>query len=220
MHSDLVQPACEVGYLSSPAQTLDRGCCPVESPFSRHRSEALMVACAPEWHSVHENISSSGPTFLRCSGIRATLVAYLLVKRCALILCVTAGSRHRPEPITRSVVTVINNAFRIDRQQTGPLPRRHSGKGRAVPDHCRLSDPTPPCSHHWGIMNTAEARRLRQGIDCLDRRGWLPAVGVGTITRRTAREVKVRWDSFPSSDPPGISQPTGTEPAGNSQVKP
>jgi hypothetical protein len=79
--------------------------------------------------------------------------------------------------------------------ERGPLRRRQSGKGRAVPA-------LPPidlllCRSQSGgtVMNTAVARRLALG----DRVVWIgddgyQPTGAGTITRITAHEVEVRWD--------------------------
>ena len=46
-----------------------------------------------------------------------------------------------------------------------------------------------------------------------------------TVRRRAKKDLdkeldKTLEDSFPSSDPPAISQPTKTEPAGDPKVKP
>src|SRR5215510_13354038 len=78
----------------------------------------------------------------------------------------------------------------------GPLRRRHSGKGCAVPERC-----LPSILHFRGrssggiIMNTAMARRLVLG----DRVIWMgkddcQPSGPGTITRITAHQIEVLWE--------------------------
>ena len=49
--------------------------------------------------------------------------------------------------------------------------------------------------------------------------------GAGHASQKSKKDLdreldKALQDSFPSSDPPAISQPTETEPAGDSKVKP
>jgi hypothetical protein len=70
--------------------------------------------------------------------------------------------------------------------------KRHSGKGRAVPERLHVD---PPGRSIGGIvMNTAMARRLALG----DRVVWIgkdyEPSGPGTITRITAHQVEVRWE--------------------------
>jgi hypothetical protein len=77
----------------------------------------------------------------------------------------------------------------------GPLRRRHSGKGRAVPERLPV-DPASLADQSGGIvMNTAVARRLALG----DRVVWIgeddyQPSGPGMITRITAHQVEVRWE--------------------------
>ena len=77
---------------------------------------------------------------------------------------------------------------------SGPLLRRHSGKGRAVPRAPPI-DPTSLGDLFGGIvMNTAVARRLALG----DRVIWMgkddcQPSGPGTITRITAHQVEMLW---------------------------
>jgi hypothetical protein len=49
--------------------------------------------------------------------------------------------------------------------------------------------------------------------------------GKGHVAERSKKDLdkeldKSLMDSFPSSDPPALSQPTGSEPAGDPKVKP
>jgi hypothetical protein len=77
----------------------------------------------------------------------------------------------------------------------GPLTRRQSGKGSAVPKRRRPSILLSSQAIRGGIMNTAIARRLLLG----DRVIWMgkddcrPS-GPGTITRITAHQVEVLWE--------------------------
>jgi hypothetical protein len=76
----------------------------------------------------------------------------------------------------------------------GPLRRRHSGIGRAVPEA------SPIDRHFLGrsggiIMNTAMARRLALGdrVIWMGRDACQPS-GPGTIMRITAHQVEVLWE--------------------------
>jgi hypothetical protein len=72
--------------------------------------------------------------------------------------------------------------------ERGPLRRRHSGKGRAVPERCCPSVPLPhsPAIHPGIGMNTAAARRL------VERRRQLPARGSG---RTRVPSMETRYDA-------------------------
>jgi hypothetical protein len=78
----------------------------------------------------------------------------------------------------------------------GPLRRRHSAIGRAVPERCRPSILVSFVALIWGIvMNTAIARRLSLGDSVI----WVgddncQPSGPGTITRITAHQIEVRWE--------------------------
>jgi hypothetical protein len=78
----------------------------------------------------------------------------------------------------------------------GPLRRRQSGIGRAVPEASPI-DPAFLSGDRLGgvVMNTAMSRRLALG----DRVIWTgkedcQPSGPGTITRITAHQVEVKWE--------------------------
>jgi hypothetical protein len=77
----------------------------------------------------------------------------------------------------------------------GPLRRRHSGKGRAVPER-RPVDPLLLADQSEGIvMNTTVARSLALGdrVTWAGKNDYQPS-GPGTITRITAHQVEVLWE--------------------------
>jgi hypothetical protein len=77
----------------------------------------------------------------------------------------------------------------------GPLRRRHSGKGRAVPERPPVDLPSLADQSGGIVMNTAVARRLALG-DCVvwvGKNDYQPS-GPGTITRITAHQVEVLWE--------------------------
>jgi hypothetical protein len=61
----------------------------------------------------------------------------------------------------------------------------------------------------------------RKKTDDLQHDGGGAGHGAEKSKKDLDRELdKALKDSFPSSDPPGVSQPTSTEPAGDPKVKP
>jgi hypothetical protein len=76
----------------------------------------------------------------------------------------------------------------------GPLRRRHSGKGRAVPERSPVDLPSLADPIGGIVMNTAVARRLALGdrVVWIGKEDYQPS-GPGTITRITAHQVEVLW---------------------------
>jgi hypothetical protein len=77
----------------------------------------------------------------------------------------------------------------------GPLPRCHSGEGRAVPEAAAHQSSLSSGKRGGIVMNTATARRLALG-DCviwIGKDSYQPS-GSGIISRITAHEVEVLWE--------------------------
>src|SRR6266404_6178084 len=77
----------------------------------------------------------------------------------------------------------------------GPLRRRQSGIGRAVPEASPIDPHFFTGDYPGGIINTALARRLALGdrVIWMGKDDYQPS-GPGTIIRITAHQVEVLWE--------------------------